>query len=417
MEELNTQPNVLDTLEARGYIAQSTDLEAVRKMLEKPGVKFYIGFDPTADSLHVGHFIQMMILAHMQRAGHYPIALLGGGTGMIGDPSGRSDLRQVMNLETVQHNVSKFRKQMEILVDFSEGKGQVVDNASWLLDLNYIEFLRDIGTHFSVNRMLTAEAYKTRMEQGLTFIEFNYMLLQAYDFYRLYEDYGCKLQLGGNDQWSNIIAGVDLIRRKTGNFDAEGLTTNLLLNSEGVKMGKTANGAVWLDEEKMPVYDFYQYWRNVDDADVITCLKLLTFLDLSEIAEYEKLEGSEINVAKQRLAFEVSKIVHGEEKAKAAETQAYEIFVQGGRSDDMESTEIQSTDLASGLGLLNLLVEIGFASSNGEGRRLVQQGGISINNKTINDFHYVVTESDFEDGEAIVRRGKKKHHRLVLALT
>lgn len=415
MEELNTQPNVLDTLEARGYIAQSTDLEAVRKMLEKPGVKFYIGFDPTADSLHVGHFIQMMILAHMQRAGHYPIALLGGGTGMIGDPSGRSDLRQVMNLETVQHNVSKFRKQMEILVDFSEGKGQVVDNASWLLDLNYIEFLRDIGTHFSVNRMLTAEAYKTRMEQGLTFIEFNYMLLQAYDFYRLYEDYGCKLQLGGNDQWSNIIAGVDLIRRKTGNFDAEGLTTNLLLNSEGVKMGKTANGAVWLDEEKMPVYDFYQYWRNVDDADVITCLKLLTFLDLSEIAEYEKLEGSEINVAKQRLAFEVSKIVHGEEKAKAAETQAYEIFVQGGRSDDMESTEIQSTDLASGLGLLNLLVEIGFASSNGEGRRLVQQGGISINNKTINDFHYVVTESDFEDGEAIVRRGKKKHHRLVLA--
>ncbi len=415
MEELNTQPNVLDTLEARGYIAQSTDLEAVRKMLEKPGVKFYIGFDPTADSLHVGHFIQMMILAHMQRAGHYPIALLGGGTGMIGDPSGRSDLRQVMNLETVQHNVSKFRKQMEILVDFSEGKGQVVDNASWLLDLNYIEFLRDIGTHFSVNRMLTAEAYKTRMEQGLTFIEFNYMLLQAYDFYRLYEDYGCKLQLGGNDQWSNIIAGVDLIRRKTGNFDAEGLTTNLLLNSEGVKMGKTANGAVWLDEEKMPVYDFYQYWRNVDDADVITCLKLLTFLDLSEIAEYEKLEGSEINVAKQRLAFEVSKIVHGEEKAKAAETQAYEIFVQGGRSDDMESTEIQSTDLASGLGLLNLLVEIGFATSNGEGRRLVQQGGISINNKTINDFHYVVTESDFEDGEAIVRRGKKKHHRLVLA--
>lgn len=415
MEELNTQPNVLDTLEARGYIAQSTDLEAVRKMLEKPGVKFYIGFDPTADSLHVGHFIQMMILAHMQRAGHYPIALLGGGTGMIGDPSGRSDLRQVMNLETVQHNVSKFRKQMEILVDFSEGKGQVVDNASWLLDLNYIEFLRDIGTHFSVNRMLTAEAYKTRMEQGLTFIEFNYMLLQAYDFYRLYEDYGCRLQLGGNDQWSNIIAGVDLIRRKTGNFDAEGLTTNLLLNSEGVKMGKTANGAVWLDEEKMPVYDFYQYWRNVDDADVITCLKLLTFLDLSEIAEYEKLEGSEINVAKQRLAFEVSKIVHGEEKAKAAETQAYEIFVQGGRSDDMESTEIQSTDLASGLGLLNLLVEIGFATSNGEGRRLVQQGGISINNKTINDFHYVVTESDFEDGEAIVRRGKKKHHRLVLA--
>lgn len=415
MEQNKPYENIVDTLEARGYLAQSTDLDAVRKMLDKPGVRFYIGFDPTADSLHVGHFIQMMILAHMQRAGHYPIALLGGGTGMIGDPSGRTDLRKVMTRETVQHNVDRFREQMGILVDFSEGKGMVVDNAEWLMDLNYIEFLRDVGSYFSVNRMLTAEAYKARMEKGLTFIEFNYMLLQAYDFYRLYEDYDCKLQLGGNDQWSNIIAGVDLIRRKTGNDDAQGLTTNLLLNSEGVKMGKTANGAVWLDEKKMPVYDFYQYWRNVDDADVIKCLKLLTFLDLEEIAQYEKLEGADINEAKKRLAFEVTKLIHGEEKAKAAEAQAYSIFVEGQSSDDMETTELAEADLNEGIGLLNLLVETGLASSNGEGRRLVQQGGISLNGKTVDDTRYTVTADDLADDEIIIRRGKKRHHRVVVA--
>lgn len=407
--------NVIDILSERGYIAQSTDLDAVRKMLEEPGVRFYIGFDPTADSLHVGHFIQMMILAHMQRAGHFPIALLGGGTGMIGDPSGRSDLRQVMTPETIQHNVNSFRKQMSILVDFSEGKGLVVDNADWLLNLNYIEFLRDIGSHFSVNRMLTAEAYKTRLENGLTFIEFNYMLLQAYDFYRLYQNYDCKLQLGGNDQWSNIIAGVDLIRRKTGNMDAEGLTTNLLENSEGQKMGKTAKGAVWLDENKMPVFDFYQYWRNVDDADVINCLKLLTFIPMDEINAYAELEGAEINEAKKRLAFEVTKIIHGEEKAKAAETQAYEIFVQAGRSDDMESTELAATELEEGVGLLNLMVQTGLAGSNGEARRLVQQGGVSLNGKSVDDFHYNITADDFENNELIIRRGKKKHHRIVIA--
>ncbi len=415
MEQNKPYENIVDTLEARGYLAQSTDLDAVRKMLDKPGVRFYIGFDPTADSLHVGHFIQMMILAHMQRAGHYPIALLGGGTGMIGDPSGRTDLRKVMTREMVRHNVDRFREQMGILVDFSEGKGMVVDNAEWLMDLNYIEFLRDVGSYFSVNRMLTAEAYKARMEKGLTFIEFNYMLLQAYDFYRLYEDHDCKLQLGGNDQWSNIIAGVDLIRRKTGNDDAQGLTTNLLLNSEGVKMGKTANGAVWLDEKKMPVYDFYQYWRNVDDADVIKCLKLLTFLDLEEIAQYEKLEGADINEAKKRLAFEVTKLIHGEEKAKAAEAQAYSIFVEGQSSDDMETTELAEADLNEGIGLLNLLVETGLASSNGEGRRLVQQGGISLNGKTVDDTRYTVTANDLVDDEIIIRRGKKRHHRVVVA--
>jgi tyrosyl-tRNA synthetase len=415
MDTTKPYENIVDTLEARGYLAQSTDLDAVRKMLDKPGVRFYIGFDPTADSLHVGHFIQMMILAHMQRAGHYPIALLGGGTGMIGDPSGRTDLRKVMTRETVQHNVDRFREQMGILVDFSEGKGMVVDNAEWLMDLNYIEFLRDVGSYFSVNRMLTAEAYKARMEKGLTFIEFNYMLLQAYDFYRLYEDHDCKLQLGGNDQWSNIIAGVDLIRRKTGNDDAQGLTTNLLLNSEGVKMGKTANGAVWLDEKKMPVYDFYQYWRNVDDADVIKCLKLLTFLDLEEIAQYEKLEGADINEAKKRLAFEVTKLIHGEEKAKAAEAQAYSIFVEGQSSDDMDTTELAEADLNEGIGLLNLLVETGLASSNGEGRRLVQQGGISLNGKTVDDTRYTVTADDLVDDEIIIRRGKKRHHRVVVA--
>ncbi len=348
MTEDIKERNVIDILTERGYIAQSTDLEAVREMLAKPGVRFYIGFDPTADSLHVGHFIQMMILAHMQRAGHFPIALLGGGTGMIGDPSGRQDLRPVLDKETIQHNVDRFREQMSILVDFSPGKGLIVDNADWLTDLNYIEFLREVGSHFSVNRMLTAEAYKSRMEYGLTFIEFNYMLLQAYDFYRLYLDHDCKLQLGGNDQWSNIIAGVELIRRKTGNDDAQGLTTNLLLNSEGNKMGKTANGAVWLDEEKFPVYDFYQYWRNVDDADVIKCLKLLTFVPMDEINEYAKLEGEEINEAKKRLALEVTTIVHGREKAEAAERQAIEIFEKGGRSDDMETSEVSEAVLKEG---------------------------------------------------------------------
>lgn len=408
------QPNVVDTLAARGYLAQSTDLEAVREMLSKPGVRFYIGFDPTADSLHVGHFIQMMILAHLQRAGHVPIALLGGGTGMIGDPSGRSDLRTVMTRETVQNNVNRFRKQMSILVDFSPGKAFIVDNADWLLDLNYVDFLRDVGAHFSVNRMLTAEAYKIRMESGLTFLEFNYMIMQAYDFYRLYLDYDCKLQLGGNDQWSNIIAGVELIRRKTGKNDAQGLTTNLLLNSEGNKMGKTARGAVWLDEEKFSVYDFYQYWRNVADADVINCLKLLTFVPLDEIEAYAALEDQAINEAKKRLALEITTIVHGEAKAKAAERQAIEIFEQGGRSDDMVTTEVTAEALAAGLSLLDILLETGLVPSKSEGRRMVQQGGVTVNDTSISDVYYTLDAKDAPNGEIILRRGKKKYHRLLI---
>lgn len=408
------QPNVVDTLAARGYLAQSTDLEAVREMLSKPGVRFYIGFDPTADSLHVGHFIQMMILAHLQRAGHVPIALLGGGTGMIGDPSGRSDLRTVMTRETVQNNVNRFRKQMSILVDFSPGKAFIVDNADWLLDLNYVDFLRDVGAHFSVNRMLTAEAYKIRMESGLTFLEFNYMIMQAYDFYRLYLDYDCKLQLGGNDQWSNIIAGVELIRRKTGKNDAQGLTTNLLLNSEGNKMGKTARGAVWLDEEKFSVYDFYQYWRNVADADVINCLKLLTFVPLDEIEAYAALEDQAINEAKKRLALEITTIVHGEAKAKAAERQAIEIFEQGGRSGDMVTTEVTAEALAAGLSLLDILLETGLVPSKSEGRRMVQQGGVTVNDTSISDVYYTLDAKDAPNGEIILRRGKKKYHRLLI---
>ncbi len=408
------QPNVVDTLAARGYLAQSTDLEAVREMLSKPGVRFYIGFDPTADSLHVGHFIQMMILAHLQRAGHVPIALLGGGTGMIGDPSGRSDLRTVMTRETVQNNVNRFRKQMSILVDFSPGKAFIVDNADWLLNLNYVDFLRDVGAHFSVNRMLTAEAYKIRMESGLTFLEFNYMIMQAYDFYRLYLDYDCKLQLGGNDQWSNIIAGVELIRRKTGKNDAQGLTTNLLLNSEGNKMGKTARGAVWLDEEKFSVYDFYQYWRNVADADVINCLKLLTFVPLDEIEAYAALEDQAINEAKKRLALEITTIVHGEAKAKAAERQAIEIFEQGGRSDDMVTTEVTAAALAAGLSLLDILLETGLVPSKSEGRRMVQQGGVTVNDTSISDVYYTLDAKDAPNGEIILRRGKKKYHRLLI---
>lgn len=408
------QPNVVDTLAARGYLAQSTDLEAVREMLSKPGVRFYIGFDPTADSLHVGHFIQMMILAHLQRAGHVPIALLGGGTGMIGDPSGRSDLRTVMTRETVQNNVNRFRKQMSILVDFSPGKAFIVDNADWLLNLNYVDFLRDVGAHFSVNRMLTAEAYKIRMESGLTFLEFNYMIMQAYDFYRLYLDYDCKLQLGGNDQWSNIIAGVELIRRKTGKNDAQGLTTNLLLNSEGNKMGKTARGAVWLDEEKFSVYDFYQYWRNVADADVINCLKLLTFVPLDEIEAYAALEDQAINEAKKRLALEITTIVHGEAKAKAAERQAIEIFEQGGRSDDMVTTEVTAEALAAGLSLLDILLETGLVPSKSEGRRMAQQGGVTVNDTSISDVYYTLDAKDAPNGEIILRRGKKKYHRLLI---
>ncbi len=406
--------NVFDTLVERGYLAQVTHEEEVRELLSKPGASFYIGFDPTADSLHVGHFVQMMVMAHLQRAGHRPIALLGGGTGMVGDPSGRSDLRQVLTVDTIQENVNRFREQMKILLDFSDGKALMVDNADWLLKLNYVDFLRDIGAHFSVNRMLTAESYKQRLEKGLTFLEFNYMLMQAYDFLVLYREYDCKLQLGGDDQWSNILAGVELVRRKE-QGDAYGMTFRLLTTSAGVKMGKTAMGAVWLDPRKTSPFEFYQYWRNTDDADVINCMKLLTFIGMDEIAEYAKLRDAEINQAKKRLAFEVTKIVHGEQAAQSAQKQAEDLFEKAGRSDSMPTTEVTNQQLGDGLALLDLLFEIKMIPSKAEGRRLIKQNGLYLNNEPVSDFGYTLKASDFQDGEAIVRKGKKIYHSLRLA--
>jgi tyrosyl-tRNA synthetase len=402
--------NVFDLLKERGYLAQVTHEAEVRELLARPGATFYIGFDPTADSLHVGHFVQMMVMAHMQRAGHRPIALIGGGTAMIGDPSGRSDLRQILTPETIRQNGERFRDQMKILVDFSDGKALLVNNADWLLNLNYIDFLRDIGPHFSVNRMLTAECYRNRLEHGLTFLEFNYMLMQAYDFLMLYRQYGCRLQLGGDDQWSNILGGVELIRRKD-QGEAYGMTFRLLTTSAGIKMGKTAKGAVWLDPEKTSPFEFYQYWRNIDDADVITCLKLLTFLPLEEIAGYARLQDAAINEAKKRLAFEVTCIVHGPAAAAAARAQAEDLFEKGGRSDQMACTTLSRAGLAAGIPLLDALLAAGLIPSKGEGRRLIAQGGISLNDTVVTDFTHMLTLDDFRNGEAIVRKGKKNYHR------
>ena len=404
--------NVFDTLEERGYFSQATHRDEIYDLLSKPGVSFYIGFDPTADSLHVGHFVQMMVMSHMQKAGHRPIALMGGGTGMIGDPSGRTDMRQMMTVETIDHNVECFKKQMGKVIDFSDGKALIVNNADWLRDLNYIEFLRDIGPHFSVNKMLTAECYKQRLEKGLSFIEFNYMLMQAYDFYYLHKNYGVKLEFGGDDQWSNILAGMELIRRQD-QEDAFGLTFTLLTNSEGKKMGKTAKGAVWLDANKTSVYDFYQYWRNVDDADVIKCMKLLTFLEMDEINEYAKLTDAAINEAKKRLAYEVTKIIHGEEQADIAKKTAEDIFENAGRSEDMKTTEITKEELGAGMQIADDLVKAGLMKSKGEARRMIQQKGVYLNDKVVEDQFYALAESDFDDnGEAIVRKGKKVYHRL-----
>ncbi|HBP37835.1 MAG TPA: tyrosine--tRNA ligase [Clostridiales bacterium] len=405
--------NVFDTLVARGYVAQVTHEKEVRELLAKPGATFYIGFDPTADSLHVGHFLQMMVMAHMQRAGHRPIALLGGGTGMVGDPSGRSDLRRVMTVETIRENIRRFREQMKILLDFSQDRAIMVDNADWLLQLNYIDFLREIGSCFSVNRMLTSECYKQRLEKGLTFLEFNYMLMQAYDFLMLYRKYRCQLQLGGDDQWSNILAGVELVRRKD-QGEAFGMTFRLLTTSAGVKMGKTAKGAVWLDPNKTSPADFYQYWRNIDDSDVINCLKLLTFLSLDEIAGYARLADSSINEAKKRLAYEVTKIVHGVAQADAARRQAEELFEQGGRSDSMPRTWLDRQRLAAGIPLVDLLLESHLAPSKSEGRRLIQQGGIYLNDQPITGLGRMVVAEDFTGGEAILRKGKKAFHALAI---
>ncbi len=404
--------NVFDTLNDRGYIAQVSHEDEVRALLAEPGAVFYIGFDPTADSLHVGHFVQMMVMAHLQRAGHVPIVLLGGGTGMIGDPSGRSDLRQVLTPETIQHNVDSFREQMMILLDFSTGKAIMADNAEWLLPLNYITFLREIGSQFSVNRMLAAECFRQRLEKGLSFLEFNYMLMQAYDFLVLYREHGCRLQLGGDDQWSNILAGVDLIRRKEQQA-AYGMTFKLLTTKAGSKMGKTAGGAVWLDPEKTTPFEFYQYWRNIDDADVENCLKLLTFVDLEEIKAYAGLSGSAINDAKKRLAWEVTAIVHGKAAADTAARQAEELFAGSGRSDTMPTTKLTRAELADGIGLLDLLLRIGLIPSKGEGRRLINQNGLVLNNQPVKDVHYQFTAADLLEGnEAIIRKGKKVYHRL-----
>ncbi len=402
--------NVYDVLKERGFVEQCTHEEEIIKLLGEESVTFYIGFDPTADSLHIGHFIQIMVMAHMQRHGHRPIALIGGGTTMIGDPSGRTDMRRVMTRERIAQNGEKFKKIFEKFLSFEDNKAIMEDNANWLLDLNYIDFLRDIGKHFSVNRMLTAECYKNRMEKGLTFLEFNYMLLQAYDFYVLYKKYGCKMQFGGNDQWSNIIAGADLIRRKEGG-SAYGMTFSLLTTSEGIKMGKTAKGALWLDPEKTSPYEFYQYWRNVDDADVKKCLALLTFLPMEEVNRLGALKGAEINRAKEVLAFEVTALIHGEEEAQKAEAGAKALF-EGGADAEIPGINIKAQDLGDGLPILAFLELVELAHSRSEARRLVQQGGIQIEGEKITDIKYEIKRSDFTDGALLVKKGKKIYRQV-----
>ena len=405
---------VYEELVARGLIAQVTDQEEIRELVNSGKATFYIGFDPTADSLHVGHFMALCLMKRLQMAGNKPIALVGGGTGMIGDPSGRTDMRQMMTKETIQHNVDCFKKQMSRFIDFSDGKALLVNNADWLLDLNYVELLRDVGACFSVNNMLRAECYKQRMEKGLSFLEFNYMIMQSYDFYALYQKYGCNMQFGGDDQWSNMLGGTELIRRKLGK-NAYAMTINLLLNSEGKKMGKTQSGAVWLSAEKTSPYDFYQYWRNVDDGDVIKCLKLLTFLPLDDIDELAKLEGSEINKAKEILAHELTELVHGKEEADKAQEAARAIFSNKTNTDNMPSTTLTEADFADGeIGILDLMKKCGLIPSNGEGRRLIQQGGVSVDDEKVTDVYAKVAKSDFEKGYVVIKKGKKVYHKAIL---
>ena len=404
--------NVYDVLKERGFIAQCTNEDEVRDLLDKERVTFYIGFDPTADSLHVGHFLGLMAMSHLQRAGHRPICLVGGGTGTVGDPSGRSDMRQMLTDEKIEYNCNCFRKQMARFIDFSEDKALMINNGDWLRKLNYIELLRDVGPHFSVNRMLTAECYKQRMEKGLTFLEFNYMIMQAYDFMELNHRYGCKLEMGGDDQWSNIIAGVELIRRKEAK-SAYGLTFTLLTKSDGKKMGKTASGALWLDPEKTSPYDFYQYWRNIDDSDVEKCLSLLTFLPMDEVRRLGALRDAEINEAKKILAYEVTKLVHGEAEADKAKAAAEALFGGQGNSEDMPTIEVAAVDM--GKKLLDILTTAGVFASKSEGRRLIQQNGVSLNDQKVSDVDAVLMETDFVDGKALVKKGKKKYYRLVRA--
>lgn len=404
---------VYEDLQARGLIAQVTDEARVRDLVNTGKAVFYIGFDPTADSLHVGHFMALCLMKRLQMAGNKPIALIGGGTAMIGDPSGRSDMRQMMTKETIDHNCACFKKQMSRFIDFSEGKALMVNNADWLLDLNYLQVLREVGACFSVNRMLTAECYKQRMEKGLSFLEFNYMIMQSYDFYTLFQKYGCNLQFGGDDQWSNMLGGTELIRRKLGE-DASAMTITLLLNSEGKKMGKTQKGAVWLDPEKTSPYEFYQYWRNVDDADVIKCMKLLTFLPMEQINEYAKLEGQQLNSAKEVLAYELTNLVHGEEEAKKAQKAARAIFSGGANSANMPTTQVEADSLTNdSIGLMDLMVLGGMVKSKGEARRLITQGGVSLNDEKVGDVYATVSKADLEAG-AVVRKGKKVFRRFTL---
>lgn len=405
---------VYEELQARGLIAQVTNEEEIRKMVNEGRAVFYIGFDPTADSLHVGHFMALCLMKRLQMAGNKPIALIGGGTGMVGDPSGRTDMRTMMTVETIQHNCDCFKKQMSRFIDFSEGKAMMVNNAEWLMNLNYIDFLREIGPHFSVNNMLRAECYKQRMEKGLSFLEFNYMLMQSYDFYELFQRYGCNMQFGGDDQWSNMLGGTELIRRKLGK-DAHAMTITLLLNSEGKKMGKTQSGAVWLDPEKTSPFDFYQYWRNVGDADVLKCLRMLTFLPLEQIDEMDKWEGSQLNKAKEILAFELTKLVHGEEEATKAQEGARALFAGGANTDNMPTCELSEEDFADdNIDILTVLTKSGLAASRSEARRNVEQGGVSVDGTQIKDIKAVFAKDQFAGDGVVVKRGKKNFKKVIL---
>ena len=405
---------VYDELVARGLIAQVTDEKEIKELVNNGKAVFYIGFDPTADSLHVGHFMALCLMKRLQMAGNKPIALIGGGTAMIGDPSGRTDMRQMMTKETINHNVECFKKQMSRFIDFSDDKALLVNNADWLLDLNYVDVLRNIGPHFSVNRMLTAECYKQRMERGLSFLEFNYMIMQSFDFYTLFQKYGCNMEFGGDDQWSNMLGGTELIRRKLGKY-AYAMTINLLLNSEGKKMGKTQSGAVWLDPNKTSPFEFYQYWRNVSDADVLKCLRMLTFLPLEQIDEMDKWEGSQLNQAKEILAFELTKLVHGEEEAKKAEEGAKALFAGGGNTDNMPTTILSADDFREDtIDILTLLVKSGLSASRNEARRAVEQGGVSLDGEKVTDIKAAFEKTAFSGDGVVVKRGKKNFRKITL---
>ena len=404
---------IYEELVARGLIDQVTDEEEIRELVNNGKATFYIGFDPTADSLHVGHFMALCLMKRLQMAGNKPIALIGGGTGMVGDPSGRTDMRQMLTEETIQHNCDCFKKQMSRFIDFSDDKAMMVNNADWLMKLNYVEVLREVGSCFSVNNMLRAECYKQRMEKGLSFLEFNYMIMQSYDFYMLYQKYGCNMQFGGNDQWSNMLGGTELIRRKL-NKNAYAMTINLLLNSEGKKMGKTQSGAVWLDPNKTSPFDFYQYWRNVSDADVLKCLRMLTFLPLEQIDEMDKWEGSQLNQAKEILAYELTGLVHGEEEAKKAQEGARALFSKGNAAD-MPTTEIEEADLTEGeVDLITLLQKSNLASTRSDGRRAIEQGGVSIDGEKVTDIKFMVAKENLEGDGVVIKRGKKKFAKVIL---